>query len=96
MTAKVFDSAFMVMVRSRSPGSDAGLTCLRPSKTKCSYTSSVKMNRSRSRAIAPSASSSTRVNTFPEGFPGVFTTIARVRVVRAISSSPSGSANSGP
>ena len=37
-----------------------------------------------------------RVKTFPDGLPGVFTTTARVRGESAISSSPSGSAKSGP
>ena len=34
--ANVFESAFIVMVRSRSPGSAAGLRCFVPSNTKCS------------------------------------------------------------
>lgn len=76
----------MVTVRSRIPGNDAMGRCS-PSKTRCSYTSSVTTSRSRSTASAATAASSSRVRTVPVGLCGVLRRISRVRGVTASRSS---------
>ena len=58
-----------------------------PSKTRCSYTSSVTTSRSRSTASSAIAASSSRVSTVPVGLCGVLSRISRVRSVTASRSS---------
>ncbi len=75
---KVFPADEIDTVRSAIPGKVDSGRCT-PSKTRCSYTSSVTASRSCSRhsdAMAPSSASS---NTRPVGLCGEFTRISRVR-----------------
>ena len=85
----------IVRVRSRIPGSVATGTCSAPSKVRCSYTSSVTTHASCSRASAQTSSSSARVNTFPVGLCGVFSSTRRVRDENAARSDSSSTAKSG-
>lgn len=83
---KVFPAEEMVTVRSRMPGRPArGMWA--PSKTRCSYTSSVTTSRSRSTASSAIAASSAAVRTVPVGLCGVFSSRRRVRGVTAARSS---------
>ena len=61
------------------PGRVATGTCSAPSKTRCSYTSSVTTQASCSRASAHTRSSSSRVKTLPVGLWGVLSSTSRVR-----------------
>ncbi len=83
---KVLPAEEMVTVRSRMPGKPARGRW-EPSKTRCSYTSSVTTSRSRSTARAAMAVSSSAVRTVPVGLCGVFSRSSRVRGVTAARSS---------
>ena len=77
-------------VRSRMPGRVAIGTCRRPSKTRCSYTSSAMTTRSFRSATSAITESSSDVNTLPVGLCGVLSRIALVLlVIAALSSSGS-------
>ncbi len=84
----------MVTVRSRMPGSDAMGTCS-PSKTMCSYTSSLTTSRSRSTARLAMTASSARLSTMPVGLCGELSRISRVRLVTASRSASRSGRNSG-
>ncbi|CAM5663122.1 hypothetical protein SFUMM280S_08318 [Streptomyces fumanus] len=83
----VLPAELIVTVRSRIPGKLASGTCSAPSKTRCSYTSSVTTSRSRSTASSATAASSARVRTVPVGLCGVLISSSRVRSVTASRSS---------
>ena len=72
-----------MIVRSRMPGRVAIGTCRRPSKTRCSYTSSAMTTRSFRSATSAITESSSDVNTLPVGLCGVLSRIALVLLVIA-------------
>ena len=80
---KVLPDEEIVTVRSRMPGSVASGMCSRPSKTRCSYTSSVMARRSCSIAQRGDVLELGAMNTLPVGLCGVLSRIARVRGVIA-------------
>ena len=81
--ASVLPPLPIATVRSRMPGRPASGRCVLPSKSKCSYTSSVTTMRSRSTARSAMSWSSVPSKTFPVGLCGVLSKISLVRGVIA-------------
>ena len=83
VTLNVLPALLTTRVRSRMPGSVAGETCRPPSKTRCSYTSSVTTSRSCATDTSAKRASSSGVRTVPVGLCGVLSSSSRVRGVTA-------------